>query len=329
MNFIYKNCLKKIGMIAILSVITVSCSNSLMDLNSSGEMNLTLDPDQIRSVISDLDTVPVSYSIEGSNDTGSVFDVLTPDTNIQIPDLSPGTWQIRVCAFNEQGQMIAEGSGTLEVQPGGYTSMTIVLRDATGTGSLDFSLIWNADLVWNESLEICLKTFNGDLIPLIYSQNPGTAAGLTENLSAGFYTLEVQLFDDLVLVMGAMEIVQIRESGVTDIDLDFSQINKPGQRIPINEESFTLEWDVSDTEADEYKIYYREHGSYTWSYLGSTPSGLIPEYTVDQSSLPYGVYDFAVSSVAGSEESELHSSMDDTAAPATGWYIDWQGSGNE
>ncbi|MCK5197264.1 MAG: hypothetical protein KAR21_02880, partial [Spirochaetales bacterium] len=241
MNFIYKNCLKKIGMIAILLVITVSCSNSLMDLNSSGEMNLTLDPDTIRSVISDLDTVPVSYRIEGSNDTGSAFDLVTSNINIQITDLKAGTWQIRAWAYNELDQIIAEGTGILEVQSGGYAAMTIVLRDTTGTGSLDFSLIWDADLVWNESLEIRLKTLNGDLIPLIYSQNPGTAAGLTENLSAGFYTLEVQLFDDLVLVMGAMEIVQIRENGVTDINLDFSQINKPGQRIPINEESFTLE----------------------------------------------------------------------------------------
>ena len=107
MNIIYKKCLQKIGMIAILLVITVSCSNPLMDLNSSGEMNLTLDPDTMRSVISDLDTVPVSYRIEGSNDTGSTFDLVTSNINIQITDLKAGTWQIRAWAYNELDQIIA------------------------------------------------------------------------------------------------------------------------------------------------------------------------------------------------------------------------------
>jgi len=311
--------------IIILLLITVSCSSPLVDVTSTGDMNLTLDQSAMKSIISDLDTVPASYRIEGFNATGSTFDVVTADTNIQFPDLSPGLWQISVCAYNSIDQVIAEGTGSLDVLPGGYAAMTVVLYETTGSGSLDFSVIWNADLVYSETLEITLTNLNGDVIPMTYNHISGIAAGLTENLSAGFYTLEVQLFDDFSLVMGAMELIQIREGGQTDINLDFAQLNKAGQRIPVSTENFTISWDQSDLPADFYKVYYRNHGTFTWTYLGSTASGTILEFTIDQSILTYGVYDLAVSSVVGIEESELHSSMDDSALPATGWYIDWMG----
>jgi hypothetical protein len=324
MNYLYKNKLFKYGFILILLIITVSCSKLLVNVESSGDMNLTLDA--MRSITSELDVVPVSYRLEGSNGGGATFDFVTADTNVQIPDLSTGEWQIRVRAYNTLNQVIAEGIGTLEVQPGGYSSMTIVLYDTTGSGSLDFSLSWNDDLVWNESVEVSLKNLNGDEIPLVFNQDTGFASGLFDDLSAGFYTLEVKLFDDLILAMGAMELVQIRESSVTNVNLDFSQLNKPGQRISVTADSFTISWNADlAANADEFRIYYREHGSFIWTYLGSTLFGTTLEYTIDQSAIPFGVYDLAVSSVEAGVESELHSSMDDSAVPATGWYVDWVG----
>jgi hypothetical protein len=41
--------------------------------------------------------------------------------------------------------------------------------------------------------------------------------------------------------------------------------------------------------------------------------------------LPYGVYEFAVTSVSTDGlESEIHSSLDDNADPAGGWFLDWR-----
>ena len=314
----------KSGILSILLLFVVSCSNHLVDVKSTGEMNLTLDA--MRSISSELDEVVVSYRLEGSNDNGDEFDFTTTNTTVQIPDLSPGEWQIRVQAYNEAGLVVAEGVGTLNVEPGGYASMTIVLYSLSGSGSLDFSLSWNDDLLLNESVQVTLKNLNGDEFPVTLTMADGIASGLLESLPAGFYTLEVKLFEDLTLAMGAMELVQIKESAVTNINLDFSQINKAGQRIPVTTDNFTISWDYDLlSTADEYRIYYREHGSFIWTYLGSTASGSILEYTIDQNALVLGAYDLAVSSVSGSEESELHSSMDDSAIPATGWYIDWTG----
>jgi len=320
-----KNNLSKIRIIGLLLLMTASCASPLIHVEPTGDMSLKLDQSLLKTAGSDLDIVPVSYTIEGSNDLGYTFDLVTSDADIQFPDLSSGLWLINVRAYNAQDLIIAEGTGSLSVESGGYASITIVLYSTMGTGSLDFSLAWNSDLVFNETVEISLINLNGDEIPLVYNQQSGLAAGITENLSAGFYTLEVQLFDDLFLVMGAMEIIQIREGGETDIHLDFAQINKPGQGFPVSGESFAIAWDYSETQPDYYNIYYREHGSFTWIFLGSTSSGSILEYTIDQALLPVGDYDFAVSSVIGIEESELHTSMDDNAIPATGWYIQWLG----
>lgn len=324
MKNIKKASLIKIKLTALLFVFAMSCSSPLANLTSSDSTNLSIDLDTSKSVISNLKTVPDSYRISGLNAEGYSFDITTEDTNIQIPDLTPGTWQITVEAFNEMLLIIAEGTGTMEVQPGGYTTITIVLYDVSGTGSLDFLLTWDDALVWNESLDIQLRSLNGDLVDMTFNLESGISEGITENLAAGFYTLEVQLFDDLELVMGAIELIQINEGGTTAIDLDFSEINKPGQKISITEENFTVSWSNSETTADSYKIYYRAHGSSDWIYLSTTASGSVLEYTIDQSILPYGTYDIAVSTVTGSLESELHTSMDDTASPSTGWYIDWQ-----
>lgn len=322
MRLIDKNRNFKTGIISILLLITISCSNHLMDMNSSGEVNLTLDA--LRSVTSDLDTLPVSYRIEGTNLSGDSFDFVTVDTNVQIPDLSPGEWQIRIEAYNESAQVISEGVGTLNVEPGGNASITVILYSLSGSGSLDFSVSWNENLVYNEIVEVLLKNLNGDEIPLNFNQNPGIASGIFDNLPSGFYTLEVKLFDNMILTMGAMELIQIKEGGVTNINLDFSQINKPGQKISVTGVSFTIAWDYdTPSTVDDYRIYYREHGTFVWMYLGSTGSGSILEYTIENSALAYGVYDIAVSSVSGSHESEFHTSMDDSAVPSTGWYIDW------
>ena len=48
------------------------------------------------------------------------------------------------------------------------------------------------------------------------------------------------------------------------------------------------------------------------------------EATVTTDDLVHGSYEFAVSSVSlTGMESELHTSLDETADPTTGWYLDW------
>jgi hypothetical protein len=86
--------------------------------------------------------------------------------------------------------------------------------------------------------------------------------------------------------------------------------------------SVTLYWDApSGTAPDKYSVYYKQHFTSTWKLLKAvTTTQLLVNYT----DLDNGkIYDFAVSAIYTSKETDLHTSLENTAIPATGWYIKW------
>ena len=93
----------------------------------------------------------------------------------------------------------------------------------------------------------------------------------------------------------------------------------------------TLAWDppLTDflnrpTEVTSYRIYCREHGTQYWRFLGEIPATAHPEYTVQHSQLGNGLYDFAVRAVTSlGRMSEMHTSLDSSADPVSGWYVLW------
>ena len=104
--------------------------------------------------------------------------------------------------------------------------------------------------------------------------------------------------------------------------------------IIVKGSSFTLAWDSGGPEipnnpnrAVDYKVYYRAHGSYYWRFLMEVESTGSLECVITDKYIDYGRYDFAVSAVSEQgNESTFHSSLDRTANPFTGWYINWIGS---
>jgi hypothetical protein len=112
----------------------------------------------------------------------------------------------------------------------------------------------------------------------------------------------------------------------------FKNMGDSGSRQLVHKSSkLTLAWDRprSDipnrpTEVTNYQIYFREHGTPYWSLLAEIPASAHPEYTVEHERLGNGVFDFAVRSIAkDGRVSTLHTSLDSTADPITGWYVMW------
>jgi len=99
------------------------------------------------------------------------------------------------------------------------------------------------------------------------------------------------------------------------------------QEIFYTKESITLEWDYTrDTLVSSFNLYYKEHGRSLWTLLDSTATTTTntAEFTIEYNQLGEGSWDFGVSSVEyGGAESEIHSSLDPTASPDTGWYLTW------
>lgn len=101
--------------------------------------------------------------------------------------------------------------------------------------------------------------------------------------------------------------------------------------IAVNGPSVTLNWDppASDFATDSiahYNVYARTRGAAEWQLVGSASASKEPSLTIGQSLLPYGSYEFAVTTVGiDGSESDLHSSLDHHADPASGWIVDWYG----
>ena len=141
----------------------------------------------------------------------------------------------------------------------------------------------------------------------------------------GYHRLSLQLLDGGEVIAGAGESVRIMADVTTTAELPFPDLNKVGEAVRVAAESFVLAWDppADATGIDSYRVYARPRGEYQWQSVSEVPAGETPSLTVSPSLLAYGTWEFAVTAVAGSVESDRHTSMDDDAMPATGWFLEW------
>ena len=96
------------------------------------------------------------------------------------------------------------------------------------------------------------------------------------------------------------------------------------EKVLCDTEEVILAWDPPYSEIAGYKVFYRSHGSATWILLGEIPADDDPEYILFHRDFGNGDYDFGV--VALNEEtaeSAMHTSLDHTAQPDSGWYLSW------
>jgi hypothetical protein len=107
------------------------------------------------------------------------------------------------------------------------------------------------------------------------------------------------------------------ESGATDPAGD-------AVAIAVAAESFTLAWDPATGDVAAYEVCYRLHGESAWQHLEEVPATDSPTVTVTSSDLPFGTYEFAVRAVeSAGTYSSYHTSLDSSAEPETGWYLNW------
>jgi len=109
------------------------------------------------------------------------------------------------------------------------------------------------------------------------------------------------------------------------IDSDFTL----PQEIRIYSNHIILEWQnpafsEKSNQIHSQRIYIREHGLRIWRHIDEIPYSPTPSYTLNRGDYTPGKYDFGVSIVTNDGvESAIHSSLDYTASPPTGWYIYW------
>lgn len=125
--------------------------------------------------------------------------------------------------------------------------------------------------------------------------------------------------------MPAFYVAEETESG-DEVPLNSPSSTDELEEIIVSGTSAILRWDAPAGTVTGYKVYYRDHGTGdAWTFLADVAASADPSYTVEVTDLGVGSYDFAITSVDGSEtESDLHTSLDETADPPTGWFLTWQ-----
>ena len=91
--------------------------------------------------------------------------------------------------------------------------------------------------------------------------------------------------------------------------------------ITVSGPHFTLSWVEEDPDVVAYRVYRRQRGATQWVVIDANVRE--QRLMVTKDDLPYGTYEFAVSSInSEGEESALHHSVDNTANPSP-WVLRW------
>jgi hypothetical protein len=109
---------------------------------------------------------------------------------------------------------------------GSPATLAVNVAPLAGNGSLQVSVAWPAGQVGSPSIQAQLLPANGAAIPLDFAFSAGAATSDTTSVPAGYYTLTVQLYDNGVLVMGAVEVARIVQDQTTSGAFDFSIVNQ-------------------------------------------------------------------------------------------------------
>jgi len=96
------------------------------------------------------------------------------------------------------------------------------------------------------------------------------------------------------------------------------------EMITTSADPLVLVWDLPPTPVASFGVYYRVHGTSDWTELAVISAVAQPSYPVTHAAVGAGEYDFAVVSIdATGNRSTFHSSLDASADPSTGWYVQW------
>jgi len=218
--------------------------------------------------------------------------------------------------------------------------------DLVGYGSVDGVVGTDASLVL-PVMDLAASSLAIDIPYLPYQVPVGTIAPVSPSASGGSGDYEYRWYLNGQFASSEqeygfpgllgendqeVELIVLDQAGGSSGFLRHSySVNDPFTSIHVDERVITLRWYAPITQAGEtvvfYRVFYREHGTFSWRSLDPVSAADVLEIAIDADNSPIGAgrWDFAVSAVyADGQESDKHSSLDESAQPTTGWYLDWR-----
>jgi len=178
-------------------------------LSGSGMGARTLVP----SLQMDVDT----FQIDGSGPgTAGFSETGVTSSPVIRSAIAAGLWAISVEAFNSSNILIGEGSAAVMIEPGATVQASVQVVPLSGVGTLRISISWPPGSVSDPVVSATLAQAGGAPQSIPFSVGTDSASYSTCSLSAGYYSLIVQLSDGATPEWGVFETVRILKDQTTE-----------------------------------------------------------------------------------------------------------------
>jgi hypothetical protein len=212
-----------------LSILLVSCPNGTPVRTGSLLLNFSTTEMGARTITPPLDMDVASYNISGSGPDSATFSQTgVTATSVAQNALLVGAWTISVDAFNAGHDLIGTGSSAVAISAGQTSAATVTVAPLSGTGTFAVDIAWTPGLISSPSVVATLTPAGGTAQGLTFAvgtfavgaDSASYSSGNT--LSAGYYSLTLQLLDGPTEVWGFFEAVRILKDQTTTASLSLT-----------------------------------------------------------------------------------------------------------
>jgi hypothetical protein len=163
-----------------------------------------------------LDVEVASYDVRGAGPDSAAFSQqgVTGSTIMQN-FMVAGAWTITVDAFNPNHERIGAGSTGVTIDAGTTVQASVQFAPLTGTGNLTIDVSWPSGKITVPAVSGTLTSAGGTPQAISFILGTDTAAYSSGALTAGYYSLILQLSDGTVAEWGLFEAVRILNGQTT------------------------------------------------------------------------------------------------------------------
>jgi hypothetical protein len=202
---------------------------------TTGSLLLNFGMARARTLEPAISMVPAKYSIQLVGPASETIDLETSQPAKEVSKLKFGAWTVAVSAVNAGDIIIGQGSAVTTVHSGETQNLNIPVKQLAGYGSVDIEVLWIDADIETPSVAGYLVPNIGPNIDLSFQiATPGRATCQQGSIPVGYHSLVLQLLDNGVLVMGAVEVARIVKDQPTSGSFDFDKINPAGGVILID-----------------------------------------------------------------------------------------------
>ncbi|MGM0432586.1 MAG: hypothetical protein ACQEQU_07730 [Spirochaetota bacterium] len=189
-----------------------------------GELHMNIEPQGFSSTRSALPDTPLEisyYEIEGRGPEATGFELSTEDSQVTVPGLLLGDWDVTVIGYSSEGVGLGYGQSVITLT-NTQQNGTLFVEQFYGTGSADIMVQWDdqqtidADLrlsYWPSGYPEEAEELTAD------TAAAGSHTYLLEGVEAGAYLLQAELYSEGTLTAGATEMLRVVDGMTTQAQL--------------------------------------------------------------------------------------------------------------